>query len=143
MRIHLAFLFLLLPATIPSFAQLNDNDYRSSSNKYYWQNRKPDAAYWQQDVAYKINATIHEEDNRIEATEQLTYWNNSPDTLTFVYFHLYQNAFVKGSYLHKLEQVNKVKTHMGKYESQGLGIVTDNIKVDDQPAKVELDNTIL
>ena len=27
-----------------------DNQYRSDKNPYYWQNRKPDAAYWQQDV---------------------------------------------------------------------------------------------
>jgi hypothetical protein len=35
-------------------AQIHDNDYRSSANKYYWQNRLPDKAYWQQDVHYKI-----------------------------------------------------------------------------------------
>ena len=68
--------------------------YRGKENPYYWQNRKPDAAYWQQDVEYKINAKMQEDDNRVEATEELTYWNNSPDTRRYVYFHLFQNAFI-------------------------------------------------
>ncbi len=120
-----------------------DNDYRSRDNKYYWRNRMPDAAYWQQDVAYTIGAKMMEEDNRIDGTETLTYWNNSPDTLTYVYFHLYQNAFIKGSHLHDLEAANKVKVRMGKKEAAGLGIVLDNITTDGQVAKTELDNTIM
>ena len=109
-------LFSLL-LVVQSHAQLADNAYRNSSNKYYWQNRKPDAAYWQQDVQYKIYAKINEADHVIEGAEQLTYWNNSPDTLRFVYFHLFQNAFVKGSYLRDLELANKVNSRMGKKEA--------------------------
>lgn len=135
-------LFSLL-LVVQSHAQLADNAYRNSTNKYYWQNRKPDAAYWQQDVQYKIYAKINEADHIIEGAEQLTYWNNSPDTLRYVYFHLYQNAFVKGSYLRDLELANKVNSRMGKKEAAGLGIVLDKITVDGQPAKSELDNTIL
>ncbi len=143
MRVRLFFIVLLVFSFVTSYAQLHDNDYRSSGNKYYWQNRMPDKAYWQQDVSYKINATIHEEDNRIEGAEDLTYWNNSPDTLYYVYFHLFQNAFIKGSHLHDLELANKVKPHMGKKEAAALGITTDEIKVDGQTVKTELDNTIL
>jgi len=109
----------------------------------YWQNRKPNAAYWQQDVAYKIKATIDEEKHTVSGTEALNYWNNSPDTLYFVYFHLFQNAFVKDAYTRQLEKHNKVKARLGKYEAAGLGTVTSDIKVDGQIAKTELDNTIL
>ena len=122
---------------------LHDNDFRSSSNEFYWQNRKPDAAYWQQDVAYKMNVTVHEEDNRVEGLQVLTYWNNSPDKLDFVYFHLYQNAFLPGSHLSDLEKANKVKTNYGPKEAAGLGIATDSIMVDGQAVKTELDNTVL
>lgn len=122
----------------------NDNAYRNSNNKMYWQNRKPHAAYWQQDVAYKIKANIDEKTNIIEATEELTYWNNSPDTLTFVYFHLYQNAFVNGSYLQELHKANKnpIK-NLGKYGQQGLGTLVSNIQLNNEKLKYELDNTIL
>jgi len=122
---------------------LRDNAYRNADNELYWQNRQPDAAYWQQDVAYKINAIIHEEDNRIEGYEELTYWNNSPDELPFVYFHLYQNAFVKGSHLGELEKANHVTTNYGHNEAAGLAINTDSITVDGQAVTTELDNTIM
>ncbi len=124
-------------------AQLNDNAYRATTNPYYWQNRKPDKAYWQQDVHYKIDARINEETNVIEGNEVLTYWNNSPDTLRYVYFHLYQNAFIKGSYLRDLELANNVNARMGKYEAGGLGIVLENILADGKPTITTLDNTIM
>lgn len=103
----------------------------------------PDAAYWQQDVAYKINARLDETTHIIEATEGLEYYNNSPDTLTYVYFHLFQNAFVKGAHLHNLEEAQNVAVKMGKYEAAGLGTVIENLKVDGKEVKTELDNTVL
>lgn len=128
---------------VNAFAQISDNTYRNSNNLLYWQNRKPNAAYWQQDVQYKIDATIDETDNRIDGDETLVYWNNSPDTLHYVYFHLFQNAFVKGSHLHDLERLNKVKAKLGKKEAEGLGTVLENVKVDNATVRTELDNTVL
>jgi hypothetical protein len=126
-----------------SFAQLHDNVFRNSNNEHYWQNRMPDKAYWQQDVAYKIDARMNEDEDRIEGQEELTYWNNSPDTLTYVYFHLYQNAFIKGSHLGELEKLNKVPPGYGKREAAGLGIVIDNVQAGGQNVRTELDNTIM
>ncbi len=134
----IVFVFLSLSA----WAQ-NDNSYRNKNNPLYWQNRKPYTGYWQQDVQYKIDARIDETENKIDGKEELTYWNNSPDTLHFVYFHLFQNAFVKGSHLHDLEKMNKVKAKMGKKEAQGLGTVLTHVKAGNDEAKMELDNTIL
>ncbi len=135
--------FLLSVATIAQAQPLNDNSFRNSNNKYYWQNRKPDAAYWQQDVHYTINASMDEMDHRIDASQSLEYWNNSPDTLHFVYFHLFQNAFIKGSHLHQLESNNKIKEQLGKKEAEGKGIIVETIASNDQALKVELDNTIM
>ncbi len=126
---------------LPALAQ--ENEYRSKSNPLYWKNRVPDKAYWQQDVHYKIDARIDETTDIIEATENLQYWNNSPDTLHFVYFHLWQNAFVKGSHLHELEEATNFKPRLGKYEKQGLGTVVDEWVVDGLSTKTELDNTII
>ncbi len=134
-----SFFFLVTAAGIAQ----SDNAYRNAANEQYWRNRMPDKDYWQQDVAYNINAKIHEEDDRIEGTEELKYWNNSPDTLYYVYFHLYQNAFIKGSHLHDLEKANKTRTHLGPKEAAGKGIELDHIKIDGQAAATELDNTIM
>jgi Peptidase family M1 domain len=113
------------------------------NNPMSWHNRKPNAGYWQQDVHYKIDAKINEIDNSIEATEVLNYTNNSPDALPFVYFHLYQNAFIKDAYLEQLTLANKVQVRHGKQEAQGLGTTVSNITVDAQDCKTELDNTVL
>lgn len=138
----LLFASILATSTL-SYGQLAENAYRNANNAHYWQNRKPTADYWQQDVAYKINARINEENHSIEGTETLKYWNNSPDTLTYVYFHLYQNAFIKGSYLHELELLNHVKPELGEQENKGLGIVLDNIMVNGTKANATLDNTLI
>lgn len=119
------------------------NTYRNSDNPYYWKNRPPYPSYWQQDVYYQIKANIDESTDIIEGQENLTYWNNSPDELSFVYFHLYQNAFQPDSYLDKLQSENGVKPRYGKYEAEKKG--TEIIKISSQGVslKTEYDNTIV
>jgi aminopeptidase N len=138
--IILALTFIV--CTINVNAQLEES-YRSSSNPLYWKNKMPDKAYWQQDVHYKIDARIDETTHIITATEELKYWNNSPDTLRYVYFHLFQNAFIKGSYLHDLEKAVKFKSRLGKYEAAGLGTVVSNLKVNGKDVEAILDNTVM
>jgi len=133
---------LVLASTAAGIAQ-ELREYRSTNNKYYWKHRKPDEAYWQQDVHYKIDASVDETTHIIHGSEKLEYWNNSPDTLQYVYFRLFQNAFVKGSYLHQLQKELKVNSRHGRYEAAGLGIVVENLKVEGQETHMELDNTIL
>ena len=52
---------------------------------------------WQQRIAYNMNVQVNVETNRFTGTEKIDYWNNSPDTLTRVFFHLYWNAFQPNS----------------------------------------------
>ncbi len=123
---------------------LNAQDFfRSSENKLYWKNRKPAEGYWQQDIHYNIKAAINEKTDIIDGIEELTYYNNSPDELSFVYFHLYQNAFQPDSYLDDLQKANKVKPVYGKYEKTKQGTTVDKITIDGKEVKTELDNTIL
>jgi hypothetical protein len=117
--------------------------YQQPNNSYYWKNKSPKAGYWQQDVHYTIQATIKEDSNLINATETLEYWNNSPDTLTYVFFHLYQNAFQPNSYLDKLNSANSFNAKWGNnYESKGLGTNVLNWQANGMPLQVEYDNTI-
>ncbi|MCU0421793.1 MAG: M1 family metallopeptidase [Bacteroidia bacterium] len=103
------------------FSKAQTGTYRSVDNPYYWKNKKPYEGYWQQDVHYTINATLVDTANRVDGNLTLIYYNNSPDTLTEVYFHLYQNAFIKGSYLESLNKANKFYQKFGKYEAAGKG----------------------
>jgi hypothetical protein len=56
----------------------------------------PPEGYWQQDVHYLHEGAAGRQHRRHRHREagSLTYWNNSPDTLREVFFHLYQNAYV-------------------------------------------------
>ena len=53
----------------------------------------PGPEYWQQQVDYSIHAVLDEEAQRITATQTVSYHNNSPDTLTYLWLHLDQNRF--------------------------------------------------
>lgn len=48
---------------------------------------------WQQRVSYDIEARLDTVGHELAAVQRLRYRNNSPDTLSFVWFHLYPNAF--------------------------------------------------
>jgi hypothetical protein len=49
--------------------------------------------YFQQRVDYKISVTLNDRDHKLRAFEEITYHNHSEDTLTFIYMHLWPNAY--------------------------------------------------
>ena len=140
MKKIILYIFILVANSL--FLMAQDNFYRSKENTFYWGNRKPNAAYWQQDVHYKIKADINEKTDILSGEMQLTYWNNSPDTLYEVFFHLYENAFQPCSYYHDLHVNNKQNPKYGKYELQCLGTEVPVFKHEGKEMKMELDNTI-
>ena len=52
---------------------------------------------WQQRVEYKMAVRLDVSTHKLTGTQNLTYYNNSRDTLRKVYYHLYFNAFQPGS----------------------------------------------
>jgi hypothetical protein len=52
---------------------------------------------WQQRVKYVMDINMDVVANRFKGKQKLEYWNNSPDTLKHVFYHLYWNAFQPGS----------------------------------------------
>ena len=50
-------------------------------------------AYWQQQVNYLIDVTLNDQDRTIDGFEKLEYSNHSPDTLHYIWFHLWPNAY--------------------------------------------------
>ena len=49
--------------------------------------------YFQQMVKYEIDVTLNDSAHTLSAFEKLEYTNNSPDTLEFIWFHLWPNAY--------------------------------------------------
>src|ERR1700749_1554300 len=55
-------------------------------------NGKPGAKYWQNHGRYTISLTVMPPDNNIRGVEQITYFNNSPDTLRSLNMKLIVNV---------------------------------------------------
>ena len=57
----------------------------------------PNANYWQNRADYQINVSLDENSNQISGSVIITYKNNSPYILPFLWLQLDQNLFAKGS----------------------------------------------
>ena len=53
--------------------------------------------YFQQDVSYDIEVTLNDTDRTLSAYEKIRYTNNSKETLDFIWFHLWPNAYKNDS----------------------------------------------
>ncbi len=93
---------VLAAAVAPLSAQVSDtsafrqlplptpNEYRSASGA-------PGHAYWQNRADYAIEAVLDTARQEIRGTGRLTYQNNSPDALRFLWLQLDQNIFATNS----------------------------------------------
>ena len=77
------------------FEQLDEmlptpNSYRTGSGA-------PGENYWQQRADYVITAELDDATQTLTASETITYFNNSPDALSFVWLQLDQNLFANNS----------------------------------------------
>ncbi len=66
------------------------NEYRSGSGA-------PGPRYWQQRADYAINAELNDNNQSISGSETITYFNNSPDVLKYLWLQLDQNINKKNS----------------------------------------------
>ena len=66
------------------------NDYRTASGA-------PGHRYWQQQVDYVIDVRLDEDAKALTASQRITYHNNSPDTLTYLWILLDQQDMAEGS----------------------------------------------
>ncbi|UOK42383.1 MULTISPECIES: M1 family metallopeptidase [Flavobacterium] len=73
-----------------NFYTKNGTDTRSASGQL-------GAKYWQNRADYSLTATLNDQTNEITGSEILTYTNNSPDKMGFLWMHLDQNLFKKDS----------------------------------------------
>ncbi len=53
----------------------------------------PGPDYWQQQVDYVIDAALNADSNEVTAHEVITYTNNSPAALDYIWMHMEQNIF--------------------------------------------------
>ena len=76
--------------------QFNEFTYREG-NVYRSASGMPGPEYWQNGADYVIEVELDEENETLTGWVEMTYYNNSPEPLPFVWLHLEQNRFTKDS----------------------------------------------
>jgi hypothetical protein len=74
----------------PLFYPAYGDQYRSADGG-------PGPAYWQNSADYKIDASLDDENASLSGTVVITYKNNSPQDLPFVWLQLDQNIYSQKS----------------------------------------------
>jgi hypothetical protein len=104
---------------------------------------------FQQAVEYKMDVNMDVQTNQFTGKQELTYTNNSPDTLNRVFYHLYFNAFQPGSMMDVRSRTiadpdRRVASRISKLKSNEIGYLhTKSLTMNGQPVKFREVETIL
>lgn len=107
--------------------------------------------YWQQQLDYRIDVSLNDKENSIQGFLRLHYKNNSPDTLKFIWFHLWPNAYKNDqtAYSEQTLQNGNTNFYFSSKEKRGyinrLDFRTDNslLKTEDHPLYIDIVKVIL
>ncbi len=99
------------------------------------------STYFQQRVDYSIDVTLHDSDHTLDGFEIVTYTNNSYDTLRYIWFHLWPNAYKndRTAFSEQLLQLNRTDFYFSDEKKRGY-INRLDFKVDGQTAELEVDS---
>ncbi|TAD90263.1 MAG: M1 family peptidase [Bacteroidetes bacterium] len=94
--------------------------------------------YWQQQVDYNIAVTLNDVDNTLEGKVNMLYTNKSPDTLRFIWIHLWPNAYKndKTAYSEQKLQMKQTDFYFSNAKQRGY-INRLNFTVNGQLARME------
>ncbi len=114
------------------FYTTNGTEFRSASGQ-------PGPKYWQQAVNYNLNITLDDTQNKFTGSAEVSYTNNSPDALKFIWFQLDQNLFKKDS-----RGSSMIPTTNSRYGSSSStfdgGYTIKSVKVDGKDAKYTIND---
>ena len=111
---------------------------------------------WQQRVDTKIQVTLDDKTHILSAFEELSYTNNSPDTLRYIYIHLWPNAYRHDHtpFAKQMDRNGNTSFYYSKWDDRGYmdslqftidGRSVDHSATDDAPdvARIDLPNPLL
>jgi len=108
MKKSLLFLCLFSALCLCAQENINNNPFRQlntdlpSPNSYRTASGAPGHEYWQQKADYKISVVLKDAERQLHGDETITYTNNSPDPLQYLWLQLDQNMRAKDSDTHKI-----------------------------------------
>jgi Peptidase family M1 domain len=123
-----------------------------TANEYRTASGAPGPKYWQQKVDYDIKATLDESKLLLTGAETITYYNNSPDVLTYLWLQLDENqhstvnnaGYTISTNLGRGMTTSSIDLMMDEKKDNGLG---DNIeKITDllgAPLKYTVNKTMM
>ena len=94
--------------------------------------------YWQQQTDYTIDVLLNDKEKTIDGFERIVYTNNSSDTLHFIWFHLWPNAYKndRTAFSDQLLQNGNTAFYFSDKKDRGY-INRLDFKVDGATAKTE------
>ena len=109
------------------------------------------AQYWQQHIDYTIDVTLNDKQKTLDAFEKMVYTNNSPDTLNFIWFHLWPNAYKndKTAFTDQQLELGNTAFYFSNKEQRGyvnrLDFKVDGItsKIEDHPQYIDIIKLVL
>ncbi len=107
--------------------------------------------YWEQEENYNISVSLNDTAHTLDAFEKIEYINNSPDTLKYIWFHLWPNAYKndKTAFSDQLLKNGNTKFYFSNQNDRGyinrLDFRVDNITavVEDHPEHIDIVRLIL
>ncbi|MCT4581276.1 MAG: M1 family metallopeptidase [Flavobacteriales bacterium] len=99
--------------------------------------------YFQQEVNTTIDVTLNDSLHELNAFEKIEYINNSRDTLSFIYFHLWPNAYKNNAtaLAEQLNQAGDLTFHFSPDQNRGH-IDSLDFKINNQRLKLVYDDNI-
>lgn len=104
---------------------------------------------WQQRAEYVMDVDFNASLHQYQGKQKLTYYNNSPDTLTRVFYHLYFNAFQPGSMMDVRSRSlpdpdRRVRDRIFKLQPNEIGYMrVKSLSQDGKPLQFDMVETIL
>jgi hypothetical protein len=103
-------------------------------------------AYWQQEVHYTIDVSLDDTAHTLNGFVKLRYINHSPDTIRYIWFHLWPNAYKndRTAYSEQLLQNGRTNFYFSEREQRGyinrLDFRTDQVtlKTEDHPQYIDV-----
>ena len=103
-------------------------------------------SYWQQETNYTIDVSLNDSSHTLEGFLKLEYVNHSPDTLSFIWFHLWPNAFKndRTAFSEQLLQNGRTDFYFSEKEQRGyinrLDFRTNNftLETEDHPSYIDV-----
>jgi hypothetical protein len=111
-------------------------DYQNPVNRYRAADGQPGPDYWQNRADYEIHATLDPKAKTLTGTETITYTNNSPQALGYLWLQLDQNLYRTDA------RGNFTRDHAPRFDEHTGGDVITSVEIENGSGTVKAHYTV-